>query len=118
MRDPRNRKLWIGLSILLLLTPLGIVLPEKFNARGAWGEWSAHKVQLLTGYLPTGLARLQGFWKALFPDYSIPGLQKPWQGWLAYLAAGGIGTAVVIVICFGLGKWLSRGGEREGNDAP
>ena len=104
--------------MLVFLTPLGIFLPEKFNAGGAWGEWSAGKVQVMTGYLPVGLARLEGLWKAIFPNYAIPGLQKPWQHRIAYMVTGGIGTVVVIGIGFGLGKWLSRGNKTEGKDAP
>jgi hypothetical protein len=31
-----QKKLWIGLAIMALLTPLGIYLPKKFNAGDAW----------------------------------------------------------------------------------
>jgi cobalt/nickel transport protein len=118
MRDPRFRKLWFGLIVLVLLTPLGIILPEKLKAGGAWGEWSAREVQTLTGYLPAGLAKLEGLWKALFPDYEIPGMHGTWPARLAYFLTGGIGAGVVLVIGFGLGKWLSRKSEREDPDAP
>lgn len=50
-----QKKLWIGLIILALLTPLGIILPEKFKAGGAWGEWGPEALEKLIGYVPAGL---------------------------------------------------------------
>lgn len=53
-----QKKLWIGLFILTLLTPLGVILPEKFKAGGAWGEWGPEELEKLVGYVPEGLKRL------------------------------------------------------------
>ena len=68
-----QKKLWIGLLILSLLTPLGIILPEKFKAGGAWGEWGPEELEKLIGYVPKGLKRLADLWKAPVPDYNFGG---------------------------------------------
>lgn len=68
-----QKKLWIGLLIMTLLTPLGIILPEKFKAEGAWGEWGTEKLEKLLGYVPEGLKKLADLWKAPIPDYNFGG---------------------------------------------
>ena len=49
-----QKRLWIGLLIMALLTPLGIFLPEKFKAEEAWGEW--------------GQINLRNFWGMFLKD--------------------------------------------------
>jgi hypothetical protein len=34
-------KLWILIAILVILTPVGIILPAYFKSGPAWGEWMA-----------------------------------------------------------------------------
>ena len=34
-----QKKLGIGLLTMVSLSPLGVYLPELFNAEEAWGEW-------------------------------------------------------------------------------
>ena len=34
-------KLWIGMIVLICLSPLGLLIPEHFKAGAAWGEWGA-----------------------------------------------------------------------------
>jgi len=55
------------------LTPLGILLPEKFHAGDAWGEWGTDTLAKLIGYVPQGLMRLADVWKAPIPDYNLGG---------------------------------------------
>jgi|RhiMetdeSRZDD1v2_1073273.scaffolds.fasta_scaffold384817_3 cobalt/nickel transport protein len=117
-RSKNYHKLWMGLGLLLLLSPLGLLLPELAKARGAWGEWGVGELRSMLGYVPAKLESLQGVWKAILRDYSILGLQKPWQTKLAYLACGAIGASVIIVICFALGKWLSIPEDSEERHAP
>ncbi len=38
-------KLWIGLAVLIVLSPLGLILPERFKAGDAWGEWGTDGVK-------------------------------------------------------------------------
>jgi hypothetical protein len=108
-----SRKIWIGITILILLSPLGLILPAKFGAGSAWGEWSAGELQHLVGYLPPGVGTVGDLWKAPLPDYAPAG--QP-EGHLAraslwYIVSGVIGVAVVTALAFGLGRLLAR---REG----
>jgi hypothetical protein len=112
------RKLWMGLGLLILISPLGLLLPELAKAGGAWGEWSGDELRSMLGYVPANLEALQGFWKAILSDYSIAGLQRSWQAKLAYLVCGVIGASVIVAICFGLGKWLSISEDSEERHAP
>ena len=36
--DRLQRRLWIGLLVMALLSPLGIIIPRLFRAEGAWGS--------------------------------------------------------------------------------
>ncbi len=70
------KKLWIGIGILALLSPLGLIIPALFGAGGAWGEWGLEEVKKLVGYIPAGMQRLAHTWKSPMPDYTLSG-QKP-----------------------------------------
>ena len=112
------RKLWVGLGLLILISPVGLLLPELAKAGGAWGEWGGNDLRSRLGYVPKKLEALQGFWKAILHDYSIAGLQKPWQAKIAYLVCGAIGASVIVAICLALGKWLSISENSEERHAP
>ena len=87
------KKLWIGIAILIILTPLGLILPDYFKAGGAWGE---HKISNL--------------WNAPLPDYSFKGWEDKAIAYqcLAYIIAAIIGIAVISTIVFFLGKFLAK----------
>lgn len=34
-------KLWLFIVILIILVPIGLILPAYFKAGPAWGEWTA-----------------------------------------------------------------------------
>ena len=103
-------KLWIGLAILIVLSPLGLLLPEYFKAGEAWGEWSGEKVKELVGYIPQGLEKLSSLWIAPLPDYTLKGSEG--KGLLqisfTYIISAVIGVMIIISIMFIIGKILSR----------
>ena len=68
-----EKKLWLGLIVMALLSPLGIILPKKFGAEDAWGEWSLDTLERLLGYIPEGLKRTADIWVAPIPDYTFGG---------------------------------------------
>jgi len=68
-----QKKLWIGLIVLAFLSPLGIILPEKFKAGDAWGEWGVDALQQILGYVPAGLKKYAEIWQAPIPDYNFWG---------------------------------------------
>jgi cobalt/nickel transport system permease protein len=105
----RSRLAW-GLGALILLTPLGLYLPSRFNAGSAWGEWSANEAAKIVGYAPKGMLRLDGLWKAPLPDYSLPGL-NPASGAAqnaAYLLSALIGVGLLVAAFWGMKRLIAK----------
>jgi cobalt/nickel transport protein len=104
-----QKKLWIGLLILSLLTPLGVILPEKFKTGGAWGEWRPAKLEKLIGYVPKGIRRLADLWKAPVPDYNFGGERASMAVQvLSYLVSGLIGILAVGLVIYLISKVIVR----------
>jgi hypothetical protein len=82
-------KLWLGIGILVILSPLGLLLPEYFKAGDAWGEWGPDTLKELVGYIPQGFEKLSGLWNAPLPDYVFKGWEESGLGGLsiAYIAS-------------------------------
>ncbi|MEN2983781.1 MAG: PDGLE domain-containing protein [Dictyoglomaceae bacterium] len=99
-------KLWKGIIILVILSPLGIILPYLFNAGAAWGEWGSEEIKEFIGYVPEGLEKLEKLGKPLFPDYNL----KIWEEAglleqsLGYIITGLIGVGIVVLVTYLLGK--------------
>lgn len=101
--------LWIGLALLMIATPLGLLAVGT-----AWGEWSVKELSdphahpgIAAGpgdvAPPEGLARLADFWTAPFPDYAPEFLKsRP----LGYLLSAMMGAGLIILIGLGVG-WLA-----------
>ena len=102
-------RLWIWIGILVVISPLGLVLPEFFKAGPAWGEWGIEQISEMAGYIPAGISRLSDIWTALMPDYSF----RSWEGkgllhrGLAYAVSGFLGAALSALIIFLIGRRLS-----------
>jgi hypothetical protein len=107
-----QKKLWTGLLIMALLTPLGILLPEKFKAEEAWGEWGTEKLEKLIGYVPEGLRKLADFWKAPIPDYNFggEGASTTIQA-VSYIASGLLGIGVCAFVVFLISRSMARHGK-------
>ncbi|MBI4707106.1 MAG: PDGLE domain-containing protein [Candidatus Omnitrophica bacterium] len=103
-------KLWFGVVILILLSPLGLILPERFKASDAWGEWGADSFKELVGYIPRGLEKLSGLWKAPLPDYAFKGWEE--KGLfglsLAYIVSAVIGIVITVGLVLLIGMILSK----------
>lgn len=109
-----TRPLWLGLALLMMLTPLGLLA-----AGTAWGEWGAEDFsdpatreriaaashnQAPPPQLPAGLSRLASLWTAPMPDYAPPFLKSAAFG---YIMSAMVGTGLIILIFFLLG-WMTR----------
>jgi hypothetical protein len=107
-----QKKLWIGLLLMALLTPLGILLPEKFRAEEAWGEWGIDKLEKLLGYVPEGLKKLADFWKAPIPDYNFggEGASMTLQA-ISYIASGLLGVGVCAFVVFMISRFMAKHGK-------
>ena len=107
-----QKKLWVGLLIMALLTPLGILLPEKFKSGEAWGEWGTEKLEKLLGYVPEGLKKLTGLWKAPIPDYNFSGkgasvtLQV-----VSYIVSGLLGIGICAFVVYMVSRFIARHGK-------
>ncbi|MBI5026090.1 MAG: PDGLE domain-containing protein [Nitrospirae bacterium] len=108
VKSSRYKKLWIGIGILILLAPLGLIIPELFKAGGAWGEWGMDEIEKIAGYVPHGLKKLSELWKAPIPDYAFSGWDKGLKSYIGYIFSGIIGAALVIGISMLIGKISAR----------
>jgi len=103
-------KFLLGLGVLIILSPLGLILPDHFKAGAAWGEWGADKMKELVGYVPQGVEKLSGLWNAPMPDYVFKG----WEGKglgnlsLAYIVSAVLGITAIVVVVLLLSKVLVK----------
>ncbi|OGP65933.1 MAG: hypothetical protein A3K22_06065, partial [Deltaproteobacteria bacterium RBG_16_42_7] len=97
------KSLWIGLIILIILTPLGLL------AKGtAWGEWASEELIALLGYVPEGLKGLEGLWTSLMPDYNIPGFNSHAKSAVGYIISAALGSSIIVLIIYLAGKIWKR----------
>jgi len=103
-------KLWLGIGILILLSPLGLILPERFQAGDAWGEWGADAMKELIGYIPQGLENLSVLWSAPLPDYAFKGWEAKGLSHLslAYVFCAILGIAVTALMMLLVGRFLVK----------
>jgi cobalt/nickel transport protein len=103
-------KLWIGLLVLILLSPLGLFLPEHFKAGSAWGEWGLKETKELVGYIPQGLEKLASLWNAPIPDYAFKGWQDKGLPHLslAYIISAIVGICLTVILILLIGKFLVK----------
>jgi cobalt/nickel transport protein len=103
-------KLWIGLGVLALLSPLGLLLPHLFHSGAAWGEWGTDEIKGLVGYVPVGMEKLASLWHALLPDYAVSGwdAKGPGHQGVGYILSALLGIAVCFVVVYFAGKLLAR----------
>jgi len=89
----RLRWLWVGLLVLALLVPLGLLA-----AGSAWGEWGADEITQQPGVtvVPQGLQTLSGLWNAPLPDYDAPQLGNPNVGYILSAIVGVILITIVV----------------------
>ena len=114
MRHPQ-RRWWIAIALLLLLTPLGVL-----TAGTAWGEWSASSFSSAEGrariaaasqnrpapaVAPTGLQRLSSLWTSPVPAYAPPVLKSTSFG---YFLSGMFGVGLVIMLSLALQAYLQH----------
>ena len=103
-------KLWVLIMILIVLSPLGLLVPAYFKAGAAWGEWGADELKALAGYVPKGLERLASLWHAPIPDYAFKcceGKSFLCQG-CAYMLSAAIGILATAAIILLFGSLLRR----------
>lgn len=105
-------KLWIGLGVLAIISPLGLIIPDHFMAGSAWGEWGSNEIRNLVGYVPAGLQRLGGFWNAPMAGYGVGGAGNgAARQALDYVVSAVVGVVLIAVVFWPIHRYLSRKGE-------
>jgi len=106
-------KFWIGIAVLIILSPLGLIFPEHFKAGSAWGEWGADEMQKLVEYIPKGLEKLSSLWNAPMPDYTFKGWEEKGLSHLsfAYIISAVVGILIIVLVVLIIGKILTRKGD-------
>jgi cobalt/nickel transport system permease protein len=100
----RYKAFLIGLLVLIVLTPLGL-----FATGTAWGEWGTDEIKEMWGYVPQGLNKFSDFWKALMPDYSIPGMEGSFlQSSVGYIASAVIGILVITILLILSARFIAK----------
>ena len=78
------RALWIGLVVLIIAAPLGLLAPGT-----AWGEWSSKGLaDRGLGFVPKGLAQLENLWGAPLAGYDLPALGNATLGYVLSAVLG------------------------------
>ncbi len=104
------KKLWILIAILAMLSPIGLMLTERFKSGASWGEWAPGEVREMIGYIPQGMERFSSLWNAPIPNYSFKG----WAGKplphlsFAYIMSAIAGIALTIAAIFVIGRFVSK----------
>ncbi len=108
IQNSKLTTLWIGVAILILLVPLGLIVPELFKASGTWGEWGADELKKIVGYVPEGMKDLSRIWKAPVSDYGFPGWDQGVKGYIAYIVSALVGVAAVVGLTYLFARMLKK----------
>lgn len=94
------RNLSIGLLVLIIFAPLGLLAVGE-----TYGEWGPEELQEKLGFVPPGLEELSGLWNAPMPDYALPdGGESMTMSSAAYILSAIIG----VVVCGGLLYFIGK----------
>jgi cobalt/nickel transport system permease protein len=103
------------LIVLVVLTPLGLL-----SVGHAWGEWSARdfsnadartQIEHASGgasapkLAPSGMQRLEAFWRAPFQDYSLNFIRNASAG---YIASAVTGVGLLFLVFFSISAAFAR----------
>jgi ABC-type Fe3+ transport system permease subunit len=112
MNKKITKKLWIGLLVLAVLTPLGLLATGT-----AFGEWGSKELQQTLGYVPEGIKSGETLWQAIFSGYSIPGFGNTFlHSSMGYILSAVIGIALIYTATLTLGKIIAKREEEQGNE--
>ncbi|MBE0699922.1 MAG: cobalt transporter CbiM [Anaerolineaceae bacterium] len=93
--------LWIGLIVLIIISPVGLLAPGT-----AWGEWGTEELSSMgLAFIPQGMEKLSTLWGAPLADYDLPGLGNANMG---YILSAAVGILVVLVVVWLFGTLLTR----------
>ena len=98
------KKYWYALFALIIFAPLGLL------AQGtAFGEWSSGDLKSKIGFIPNGMAKLGNTWKAMLPDYTIPGFNSSlFKSSLGYIFCAIVALVIILTITTIISLLLKR----------
>ncbi len=99
------KKLWAGIGVLILLTPLGLLASGT-----AWGEWTSEGLESLLNYVPEGFKSLNGLWSSFMAGYNISGWNSPFLSALGYIFSAIVGVGLIVLIAFLISRLLPAEG--------
>ncbi len=104
------KKMLLGLVVLALLSPVGVILPDMFKAGSAWGEWGPDEIQKMVGFVPQGMKNLADLWQAPMPDYSFKGWEEKGLRMqsLGYVISAVVGMGIIGGIALLFGKIVKQ----------
>jgi hypothetical protein len=98
------RSFAIGLALLIILTPLGLLAVGE-----TFGEWRVEEVEEKLGFVPPGLEQLSSLWGAPLPDYAIPSSGDSMTvSAAAYILSAVIGVAICGGLLYFVGKKVAK----------
>ena len=100
--DKIYRNFAIGLVLLIILAPLGLLAVGE-----TFGEWGPEEVKEKIGFVPPGLGQLSNFWRAPLPDYALPGGGKSAAA-ATYILSALIGVVVSAGLLYLVGKKIAK----------
>ncbi len=93
----------IGLLILIILTPLGLLA-----AGDTFGEWSNKEIKERLGFVPSGLESLTPLWNAPLPDYAMPEDELQHSATATYVISAIVGVIICSSVLYFIGKRIAR----------
>jgi hypothetical protein len=101
--DKLVRNLAIGLLILIIFVPLGLLAVGE-----TFGEWGTEELEEKLGFVPPGLDQLAPMWSAPIPDYALPGDESESGMVTAYYLSAILGVAICGGLLYFVGKKIAR----------
>jgi|SRR5208283_1096865 len=105
--DELTRNLAIGLVLLIIIAPIGLIASGT-----AYGEWASDELKEKVGYVPPGLEELSSIWNPPMKDYNIPNGpsfedSKPVAS-VGYILSAVIGAIVGGGLLYFIGKKVAK----------
>lgn len=104
--DKLVRNFAIGLALLIILAPLGLLAVGD-----TFGEWGSEEVKEKLGFVPQGLEKLSGLWSAPLPDYAFPGgeaSESMNMSVIAYILSAVLGVVISGGMLYFIGKKVAK----------
>lgn len=101
--DKTIRNLAIGLLILIVFVPLGLLAVGE-----TFGEWGTEELEEKLGFVPPGLEQIAPLWSAPVPDYALPGDESQTGMVAAYYLSAVLGVAICAGLLYFVGKRVAK----------